>query len=186
MKRATNLYVLHYDLNDWAVRTVILIPRFVFALSAIECRKPLAPTARRAGWIGCNILLSKIPVDPRIPVVQFGKFLPRKAIREAYERLRPLENLRQKARLDFGCVASDPVVDKTHFALPEVYGHADSLARLASEESSCAGQNTAAVAGVAGFEFGGIFWWRIVSAAVNREQAYGRAEARHLHGRSRW
>ena len=47
-----NLYVLHYDLTAWAVRTVILIPHFAFALSAIERRKPLAPTARRAGWVG--------------------------------------------------------------------------------------------------------------------------------------
>jgi len=59
--RTANLYVLHYDLTGWLVRTVILVPHFAFALSAIERRPPLAPTARRAGWVGCNIVLDKIP-----------------------------------------------------------------------------------------------------------------------------
>jgi hypothetical protein len=49
--RTPNLFVLHYDLDAWAVRTVLLVPHFAFALSAVERRKPLAPTARRAGWV---------------------------------------------------------------------------------------------------------------------------------------
>jgi type II restriction enzyme len=65
--RTPNLFVLHYDLNTWAVRTVLLVPHFAFALSAVERRKPLALTARRAGWVGFNILLDKIPVNARIP-----------------------------------------------------------------------------------------------------------------------
>src|ERR1019366_10403186 len=52
--RTPNLYVLHYDQPSWKVKTLILIPRFAFTLSALECRKPLSPTARRAGWVGCN------------------------------------------------------------------------------------------------------------------------------------
>src|SRR5712692_10422294 len=70
--RTPNLFVLHYDLDTWAVRTVLLVPHFAFALSAVERRKPLAPTARRAGWVGCNILLDKIPVHARIQIVKEG------------------------------------------------------------------------------------------------------------------
>ena len=88
--RTPNLYVLHYDLTQWAVRTVILIPHFAFALSAIECRPPLGPGARRAGWIGCNILLHKIPPDARIPIVQSGEARAASEVRRAYKRLRPL------------------------------------------------------------------------------------------------
>ena len=129
--RTPNLYVLHYDLTDWAVRTVILIPRFALALSAIECRPPLAATARRGGWVGCNILLSKIPVDALIPVVQSGKFLPRKTIREAYERLRPLENLKvEKRGWTLDELQAIRLLKKTDFELSEVYGLADSLAKL--------------------------------------------------------
>jgi type II restriction enzyme len=91
--RTPNLYVLHYDKAEWAVETVFLIPRFVFALSALNCRKPLTPIARRAGWVRCNILLNKIPKDAIIPIVADGRPLPEHTVRDAYQRLRPLENL---------------------------------------------------------------------------------------------
>lgn len=58
--RVPNLLVLHYS-DPWAVRNLLLIPSFCFSVSALEIRKPLSPTARRAGWIGCNILLNAIP-----------------------------------------------------------------------------------------------------------------------------
>ena len=129
--RTPNLYVLHYDLTAWAVRTVILIPHFAFALSAIEVRPPLAPTARRAGWIGCNILLHKIPGDARIPIVHDGKIRPVAEVRRAYRRLRPLEKLQVKTRgwtLDvLNLVRS---LNKPEFSLQDVYEHEDELAEL--------------------------------------------------------
>ena len=129
--RTPNLYVLHYDLTRWAVQTVILIPHFAFALSAVERRKPLAATARRAGWVGCNIMLDKIPVHARIPVIEEGSIRAKKAVREDYERLRPLERLNVQKRgwtLDVLQVVQS--LNKKEFLLSEVYAQADSLARL--------------------------------------------------------
>jgi type II restriction enzyme len=129
--RTPNLYVLHYDLTQWAVRTVILIPHFAFALSAIECRKPLAASARRAGWVGCNILLNKIPQDARIAIVDSGKALPASDVRRAYERLRPLESLKVENRgwtLDVLNVVRS--LNKKEFSLADVYAHAAELAKL--------------------------------------------------------
>jgi type II restriction enzyme len=137
MKRAIltdhtpNLYVLHYDLTAWAVRTVILIPHFAFALSAIERRPPLAPTARRAGWVGCNILLNKIPQDARIPIVADGAARPTAEVRRAYRRLRPLENLKAETRgwtLDVLNVVRS--LNKPEFLLSDVYARADDLSKL--------------------------------------------------------
>ena len=129
--RTPNLYVLHYDLAQWAVRTVILIPHFAFALSAIECRPPLGPNARRAGWIGCNILLNKIPQDARIPIIQSGNAVPASEVRQAYKRLRPLENLKVEKRgwtLDVLNVVRS--LNKKEFTLADVYARADDLAKL--------------------------------------------------------
>jgi len=129
--RTPNLYVLHYDLADWAVRSVILVPHFAFALSAVEKRPPLAPTARRAGWVGCNILLDKIPEDARIPIVQSGKFRPTSEVRNAYQRLRPLEKLKSETRgwtLDVLNVVRS--LKKTEFSLTDVYAHTAALAKL--------------------------------------------------------
>jgi hypothetical protein len=82
--RTPNFCVLHYDLDTWAVRTVLLVPPFAFALAAVERRKPLAATARRAGWVGCNILLDKIPVNARISVVNEGTPQTSQQVRASY------------------------------------------------------------------------------------------------------
>jgi type II restriction enzyme len=129
--RTPNLYVLHYDLAAWSVRTLILVPRFAFTLSAVECRKPLAPTARRAGWVGCNIVLDKIPVNARIPIIQEGNVRPSQAVRDDYERLRPLEKLQVEKRgwtLDVLQVVQS--LNRKEFSLQDVYAHADALAKL--------------------------------------------------------
>jgi type II restriction enzyme len=100
-------------------------------LSAIECRKPLAATAQRAGWIGCNILLNKIPPDARIPIVEAGNPRPASAVRADFRRLRPLEKLRAETRgwtLDVLNVVRS--LDKTEFSLADVYAHEDDLAEL--------------------------------------------------------
>ncbi|MBQ7525453.1 MAG: hypothetical protein IJT09_03380 [Abditibacteriota bacterium] len=51
---------------------MILIPNYFFVPDIIEKRKPLASTARRAGWVGCNVLLSGIPIQGRVPIISEG------------------------------------------------------------------------------------------------------------------
>jgi type II restriction enzyme len=129
--RTPNLFVLHYDLDTWAVRSVLLVPHFAFALSAVERRKPLAPTARRAGWVGCNILLDKIPVHARISVVNEGTPQTSQQVRASYNWLRPLEKLQVGKRgwtLDVLQVVQS--LGKPEFTLADAYAHADVLARL--------------------------------------------------------
>ncbi len=129
--RTPNLFVLHYDLNTWAVRTILLVPHFAFALSAVERRNPLASTARRAGWVGCNILLEKIPVHARIPVVSEGSPHTPREVRGSYNRLRPLEKLQVEKRgwtLDVLQVVQS--LGKLEFTLADIYAHADALAKL--------------------------------------------------------
>jgi type II restriction enzyme len=53
----------------WLVRNLLLVPHFAFPPSAIIKRKPLSQTARRAGWVGCNFNLSRIPVEARIEII---------------------------------------------------------------------------------------------------------------------
>jgi type II restriction enzyme len=129
--RTPNLFVLHYDLDTWAVRTVLLVPHFAFALSVVERRKPLAPTARRAGWVGCNILLDKIPVHARISIVSEGIPNTQHEVRSSYNRLRPLEKLQVEKRgwtLDVLQVVQS--LGKLEFTLADVYAHTDALAKL--------------------------------------------------------
>jgi type II restriction enzyme len=126
--RTPDLFVLHYDLDSWAVRTVLLVPHFAFALSAVERRKPLAPTARRAGWVGCNILLDKIPMHARISVVNEGTLQTPRQVRSSYNRLAHWKVTSRKTRLDSGQIVQS--LGKMEFTLADVYAHTDSLAKL--------------------------------------------------------
>jgi type II restriction enzyme len=129
--RTPNLFVLYYDLAQWEVRTLILIPHFAFALSTIECRKPLAPTARRAGWVGCNIVLDKIPPDARIPIIDGGTARRPSDVRGAYRRLRPLEKLNvEKRGWTLDVLNAVRAIGRTEFSLSDVYTQTDALARL--------------------------------------------------------
>src|SRR5262249_48697319 len=108
-----------------------LSPLFPLALPTIAARPPLAVTARRAGWVGCNIVLDKIPVHARIPVIQEGTVRPKQAVRDDYKRLRPLEKLKVEKRgwtLDVLQVVQS--LKKPEFSLQDVYAHADALAKL--------------------------------------------------------
>jgi type II restriction enzyme len=172
MKRAIledhtpNLYILHYDLAAWSVRTLILIPRFAFALSAIERRNPLSAMARRAGWVGCNIVLDRIPAAARIPMIQDGRVWPPRQVREAYRRLRPLEKLRAEKRgwtLDVLQVVES--LGRKEFELADVYAHAGELARLHPENRHVRDkirQQLQVLRGLGRLEFLGVGRYRLV------------------------
>jgi type II restriction enzyme len=66
---APNLLVMRYDSGGAAVSDLMVVPRQFLVADVIEERRPLPPSARRAGWIGCSILLSAIPAHGRIPIV---------------------------------------------------------------------------------------------------------------------
>ncbi|MGE5112403.1 MAG: DpnI domain-containing protein [Acidobacteriaceae bacterium] len=126
--RVPNLVLLHYEKQSWTVQNSLLVPSFAFSLSAIEQRKPLAPTARRAGWVGCNILLGKVPPDLRIPLVERSVSSSASEVRDRYQMMSNLKNIGVSARgwlLDvLGIVRS---LDQTEFRLADVYAHENTL-----------------------------------------------------------
>ncbi len=96
-ERIPNLLLLRYS-PAWSVIDLLLVPSFFFTESAIEKRKPLSVTARRAGWVGCNILLGNIPIDGRITVVSASVVVNPIQVRQEYERIRPLSKLKGEMR----------------------------------------------------------------------------------------
>lgn len=73
------------------ITDLVAIHRSLITREVISQRKPLSATARRAGWIGCNILLSGIPPEGRIPLMENGVPVSKessRAIFAATERLR--------------------------------------------------------------------------------------------------
>lgn len=81
-----NLLLLSYNVREASVRDICVVPKHFFVPEIIEQRKPLAPTARRAGWVGSNILLGRIPESGRIHIVRNGSLVPKDVVLEAWKR----------------------------------------------------------------------------------------------------
>lgn len=67
-----DFFFMSYSKQQLKVQDLLFVPKHFFVPDIIEKRKPLSPTARRAGWIGCNIKLDKIPDQGRISIVKNG------------------------------------------------------------------------------------------------------------------
>lgn len=95
--RTPNLIALQYSAT-YGVSNLFIVPRYFITESVIEKRPPLAPHARRAGWIGCNILLSRIPTDGRIHVVKDGVAVNCSAVRNTFRQSMRLRSLTPENR----------------------------------------------------------------------------------------
>lgn len=84
-----SFFFMHYDAYE--VNNLIIVPKCFFIPEVIEKRKPLPPTARRAGWEGCNILLKQIPDFAKIPIIKNGVSLDPKNVCREYNRVYSLQ-----------------------------------------------------------------------------------------------
>ena len=119
--KVPNLFVLQYT-STWFVKNLLLIPRVFFSESIIEKRKPLAIHARRAGWVGCNILLGRIAAEGKIAIISDGSPVPDQKVRSEFSRVRRLAEVPPPVRgwtLDvLGVIRR---MGKTRFALGDLY-----------------------------------------------------------------
>jgi len=84
--RAPSFMFLQYDAARWHVSNLFLVPRYFLSPAVIERRPPLGATARRAGWIGCNILISHLPSDARIHAVIESREIDPDEVRNRWAR----------------------------------------------------------------------------------------------------
>lgn len=126
-----NLFLMNYNLASLAVVNLFIVPKHFFIRDIIEERKPLAPTARRAGWVGSKILLDRIPEAGKIHIVQNGLVRPKEAVlaewrRTLFLRGEPLE--RRGWLMDvMKCVES---LRSPEFTLDQVYAFERQLNEL--------------------------------------------------------
>ena len=79
-----NFIFLNYNLARRDVTDLFFVPKHFFTMGIIQERKPLSIKAKRAGWIGCNILLSEVPDSGKIFFVRDGKVVPRNMVMEQW------------------------------------------------------------------------------------------------------
>ncbi len=116
-----NLFFLTYT-KQWAVSNFLIIPKHFFTADIIIKRPPLADTAKRAGWIGCNINLAKVADIGKVFLVREGQVVNKEIVQDSFNKTAFLRNTNLKARgwlLDvMNCIDQ---VDEDTFTLDEIY-----------------------------------------------------------------
>lgn len=130
-----NFFMLSYDKSSMSVSNFLCIPKHFFITRAIEMRKPLALTARRAGWVGCNIVLEHIPESGKFFFVRDGVQLPQKSVLNKWKEtlfLREEQKLSSKGWMIDILLVIDKI-GKSEFTLDDIYQYEQQLARLHPE-----------------------------------------------------
>ncbi len=139
IERITSLHNPHLFVMTYAnmkVNNLILIPNFFFIPELIEQRPPLKDSARRAGWIGCNIEIGNIPDVGKIVLVKEGKERSKSEVVDQYQELLNLQTSSIKKRgwlFDvIQCIEKIKVKD---FCLDDIYAFCDELGKKHPENN---------------------------------------------------
>ena len=80
-----HFFFLGYDLS-FTIKNLIVVPNYFFQNTVIEKRKPLPLTAKRAGWIGCNILLDQIPEIGKISLIVDSRIIEPNKVQKIWQK----------------------------------------------------------------------------------------------------
>lgn len=118
-----NFLFLTYDKSSFEIRNFLAIPKYFFVPSIIEKRKALSPTARRAGWVGCNIDVSNIPEIGKIFFVQNGIVRSKDEVLEKWSKtdfVKATQSIESKGWLLDVLVCVEKI-KREEFSLDDVY-----------------------------------------------------------------
>ncbi len=125
-----NIMLLRYG-ADWRIDSLSVIHRLFITTEIVEKRRALAETARRAGWIGCNLLIWQLPPEAHIPVVVEG--IARSKL-ETCARYNAISKLAAHAKQDIGwlgqVLAGLRMLGKENFTISDAYSLAARLAAV--------------------------------------------------------
>ncbi|RUM66701.1 MAG: restriction endonuclease [Sulfurospirillum sp.] len=118
-----NFFFLNYDQNTLNIINFLVIPKHFFIPEIIEKRNPLSPTSKRAGWIGCNILLDTIPNSGKIFYIKDGQEESKEKILDIWNKtifLKQATDLRSKGWLIDTLKCIDKL-NKNIFTISDIY-----------------------------------------------------------------
>ena len=132
-----NLFLLSYNSYNSEVLNFLVIPKHFFVPGIIEERKPLAITARRAGWIGCNILLQSIPQIGKIFIIRNHQIEPKNKVLAEWRKtlfIREEKEIRAKGWL-LDIISCIEKFKNKEFTLNEIYAFENTLSKKHPENN---------------------------------------------------
>jgi len=131
-----SLMMLSYDATSKQVRDLAVIPKQFFIPELIKKRKPLAASAKRAGWVGCDIKIDRVPDFGKIQLIENRIARPKDDVVESWERT---AGLRKKSFKQMGWVADVLLcverIGRPEFTLDDVYKFENYLSELHPENN---------------------------------------------------
>jgi len=122
-----NFFLLTYT-KQWTINDFLIIPKQFFTTEIIIKRPALLETARRAGWVGCNIDISKITNAGKVFLVKNAKVIDSEIVNKSFNKMLFLREKPKDAKgwiLDImKCV---DLIKKDTFLLDEVYKFEEKL-----------------------------------------------------------
>jgi len=118
-----HFFFLTYESHRYQIINFVIIPRYFFIPEIIEKRKPLSKNARRANWIGCNILLNAIPNSGKIFYIKNKQIEPKENVLKNWRKTLFLKDTKKSELkgwiLDvMNCI---DMLNKPIFSLSEIY-----------------------------------------------------------------
>lgn len=126
-KQNPNFFFLTYS-KSWSVENFLIIPKHFFTTEIIVKRKPLSDSARRAGWVGCNIDISNIAEAGKVFLIKDAKTIDKKIVETSFKKTLFLRDKSLETRgwiIDL-MVCID-LIKKETFTLEDVYKFEDKL-----------------------------------------------------------
>ncbi len=97
----------------------------------VRGRPPLGSKACRAGWVGCNILLDRLPSDAKVYLLLDREETPPAEVRARWRRFEFLQDGSHESRgWTADVLACEGRLNQKMFTLEDVYGFEDDLASL--------------------------------------------------------
>jgi type II restriction enzyme len=132
-----NFFFMSYK-KELSVTDFFIVPKHFFISEIIEKRKPLSNTARRAGWVGSNILFSKIPKVGQIYYIEGGNEIAKKDVLERWKKTLFLKEVKKSETkgwiLDImNCIEA---LNKKEFNLKDMYQFEDDLKKIHPENNN--------------------------------------------------
>jgi len=126
-----HLLLMQYAAIPGPVVTLQAVPGAFITPNALESRKALSSTARRAGWIGCDIVIGDLPRAARVAVITEGYPRPPRKVRQDWRKWGFLKARDVSTRTWFNEVFKRvESLDKEEFELQDIYAFEGELARV--------------------------------------------------------
>lgn len=118
-----DFFFMSYSREALRVTDFFVVPKYFFVPDIIEKRKPLADTAQRAGWVGCNILIDKVPEQGKFRLFRTGRFAMLMLSQKSCKKVDDLRSKTSTAVAGFSMFSNASTPFRTNFFLWMRYIH---------------------------------------------------------------